>query len=136
MEPSAHSSPAVSILIVDDDRVTREVTGLMVTRKFPHNTVYIADGGRTGLELFKRHRPEIVITDIQMPGMDGIEMVGEIRAIKADSKFIVLTAYGSTIFNEKFAAIGCHNFLQKPIEFDRLFALIDKCSIELALERQ
>jgi len=136
MEPSAHSSPAVSILIVDDDRVTREVTGLMVSRKFPRNTVYIADGGRTGLELFKKHRPEIIITDIQMPEMDGIEMAGAIKAIKADSKFIVLTAYGSTNFNEKFGAIGCHDFLSKPIEFDRLFALIDKCCIELALERQ
>jgi YesN/AraC family two-component response regulator len=131
MEPSPYSSPAVSLLVVDDDGVTREVIDLMLSRKFPENTIYFADGGKKGVELFKKHTPAIVVTDIQMPEMDGIEMAGAIKAIKADTKFIALTAYGSTNYHEKFVKIGCHDFLLKPIEFEKLYAAIEKCFAEI-----
>ncbi len=130
MEQSADSSKTVSILIVDDDRVTREMTGLMVSRKFPNNTVYIANGGKTGLEQFKKHTPGLVITDIQMPEMDGMEMADAIKKINPDTRFIVLTAYGNTYFNEMFGKIGSNDLLSKPIEFDRLFALIEKIILQ------
>jgi len=132
MEASPYSSPAVTILIVDDDRITSEVTALMLSKKFPYNTVYIADGGRNGLELFKKHTPEIVITDIQMPEMDGMEMAAAIKALKADTIFIVLTAYGSTNYHDKLGRIGCHDFLSKPIEFDKLYAAIEKSIAEIS----
>jgi len=131
MEPSPYSSPAVSLLVVEDDSVTREVIGLMLSKKFPLNTVYSAEGGKRGVELFNEHLPAIVITDIQMPDMDGIEMSAAIKAIKADTKLIVLTAYGSTNYHEKFVKIGCHDFLSKPIEFDKLFTAIENCLAEI-----
>jgi len=131
MEPSQHSSPAISILVVEDDKVTLEVLDLMIHKKFPNVTIYSTDNGRTGVELFKKHRPGIVITDIQMPEMDGIEMAGEIKAIKADTKFIVVTAYGNTSYYEKFNTIGFHDFLSKPIEFAMLYAAIERCIAEI-----
>ncbi|KAF0220451.1 MAG: response regulator [Geobacteraceae bacterium] len=132
MEPSQHSSPAISILIVEDDKVTHEVLGLMIPKKFPDVTIYSSANGRMGVELFKEHAPGIVITDIQMPDMDGIEMAGEIKAIKPDTKFIVVTAYGNTSYYEKFNKIGFHDFLSKPIEFNKLYAAIEKCIAEIA----
>ena len=136
MKPTQHSSPAISILAVEDDKVTREVLNLMIPRKFPDVTIYTSENGRTAVELFKKHKPEIVITDIQMPEMDGIEMAGEIKAIEADTKFIVVTAYSNTSYYEKFNNIGFHDFLPKPIEFDKLFAAIEKCIAEITMERQ
>ena len=136
MKPTQHSSPAISILAVEDDKVTREVLNLMIPRKFPDVTIYTTENGRTAVELFKKHKPEIVITDIQMPEMDGIEMAGEIKAIEADTKFIVVTAYSNTSYYEKFSNIGFHDFLPKPIEFDKLFAAIEKCIAEITMERQ
>jgi YesN/AraC family two-component response regulator len=136
MKPTQHSSPAISILAVEDDKVTREVLNLMIPRKFPDVTIYTTENGRTAVELFKKHKPEIVITDIQMPEMDGIEMAGEIKAIEADTKFIVVTAYSNTSYYEKFNNIGFHDFLPKPIEFDKLFAAIEKCIAEITMERQ
>lgn len=132
MEPSQRSGAAVSILLVEDDKVTREVLDLMILKKFPDVTLYSTENGRIGVELFKLHRPEIVITDIQMPEMDGIEMAGEIKAIKADTLFIVVTAYGNTSYYEKFDKIGFHDFLSKPIEFAKLFAAIERCIAEIA----
>jgi YesN/AraC family two-component response regulator len=131
MEPLQHSSPAISILVVEDDKVTREVLDLMIPKKFPNVAVYTTENGSTAVELFKKHRPGIVITDIQMPEMDGIEMAGEIKSINADTKFIVVTAYSNTSYYYKFNDIGFHDFLPKPIEFDKLFAAIERCIAEI-----
>jgi two-component system sensor histidine kinase/response regulator len=133
MEPSQHS---ISMLIVEDEKVTREVIVVMISRKFPDVATYIAENGKVGVELFKEHAPEIVITDIQMPVMDGIEMAGEIKSLNAGTKIIVLTAFDSTDFYEKFKEIGFHDFLPKPIDFGKLFAAIEKCLAEIAMERR
>jgi len=130
-----HSQPAretISILVVEDDRVTLDVIKLMIAKKYPDAVLYSADRARTGIELFKKHAPEIVVTDISMPEMDGIEMAREIKTIKADTKFIVLTAFGDEIHVNKFREIGFHDFFPKPIEFAKLFVAIEKCIAELA----
>ena len=132
MEPLQHS---VSILAVEDDTVTREVIGIMVARRFPGIAIYFAENGRVALELFKEHVPDIVITDINMPEMDGITMAGLMKPIKADTRFIVVTAYGTTSYFEKFRNIGFHDFLSKPIEFEKLFAAIEQCIAEIRQER-
>ena len=124
------------MLIVEDEKVIREVMDVMISRKYPDAAVYVAENGRVGVEFFKRHMPEIVITDIQMPVMDGITMAGEINSITSGTKFIVLTAFSSTGYYEKFNEIGFHDFLPKPIEFDKLFAAIENCIAEITLERQ
>jgi YesN/AraC family two-component response regulator len=136
MQASLYLNCPVSLLLVDDDRVTREVIGLMLSKRFPAITIYCAEEGRTGLELFRKHTPDIVITDIQMPEMDGFEMACAINEVHADTKIIVLTAYSSTNYLEKFKSIGGFDFLSKPIEFDKLFAVVEKCIAEIAMERQ
>ena len=91
-----NSRPRISLLIVEDDKVASSTfLPHVIARKFPAVTIYVAENGKMGLELFKEHAPDIVITDINMPEMDGIQMAGEIKSIKADTKFIVLTAYSN-----------------------------------------
>jgi YesN/AraC family two-component response regulator len=133
MKPSQQS---ISVLVVEDEKVVREVMDIMISMKFPDVAVYSAENGKMGLELFKEHTPEIVITDIQMPIMDGIEMAGNINSIKNGTRFIVLTAFSHTEYYEKFSEIGFLEFQQKPIEFDKLFAAIEKCVAEITNERQ
>jgi YesN/AraC family two-component response regulator len=104
--------------------------GLMIARKFPDATVYFAENGRRGMELFTGHSPEIVITDIKMPVMDGLEMIGKIRELKADTKFIVLSAY-SEKYLEKSNEIGVSAYIAKPLVFKKLFEAIEKCIAEI-----
>ncbi len=124
--------PALSLLVVDDDKMARDVLNLMIARKFPRSSIYFAEDGKTGLELFKQHFPDIVITDISMPVMDGIEMAGEIRAMKNDTKFIVLTGFTDKDYSNKFKEYGIKDCIMKPIVFGKLFTAIENCIGEIA----
>jgi YesN/AraC family two-component response regulator len=130
MEPPQQLQAALSILLAEDDKTASEITGLMLARKFPDITIYFAENGRRGVEIFKEHATEIVITDITMPVMDGLEMIGAIRAIKADTKFIVLTAYSGK-YLEKFNEISVCAYIPKPLVFNKLFDAIENCIAEI-----
>jgi YesN/AraC family two-component response regulator len=106
--------------------------GSIIASEFPDVTVYVAGNGRIGLDLFREHTPDIVITDINMPEMDGIQMATEIKSVRSDAHFIVLTANSDEELLNKFNEIGYEDFIIKPIEFNRLFAAIGKCIAELA----
>ena len=136
MASKQSSHNALSLLVVEDDKETRGVISLMIPRKFPDVTIHVAANGNQGVELFKEHLPDIVITDINMPGMDGIQMAGEIKSLKADTRFIVLTGYSDKINLEKFCKIGVSDFIVKPLDFKKLFTSIEKCMDEIGLARQ
>jgi YesN/AraC family two-component response regulator len=135
MDSTQNSYPAISLLVVDDDKMARDVLSLMIARQFPNSSLYFADNGRTGVELFKEHTPDIVITDISMPVMDGIQMADRIKAIKNDTKFIVLTGYSETDYSSKITEFGVKECILKPIVFKRLFAAIENCIHEISMER-
>lgn len=136
MEAKMNSRSTLSILIVEDDTSAIEVIRLMIPLKFPDVTIYVAGNGTQGEELFKEHRPDIVITDINMPGMDGIRMAGDIKAIKPDTRFIVLSGYSDKIHIDKFSSIGIKDYILKPLDFKKLFAAIEKCIAEIGLEQR
>ena len=117
-----------SLLVVEDDKSSRDVLARMIALKFPHCTLYTADNGVSGMELFKQFLPDIVVTDINMPVMEGFEMIREISTIHPDATFIVLTAYADKVTFEKFKDLNVYSYLLKPLEFEELFAAIEKCS--------
>ncbi len=126
----------MSILIVEDDKVTGKMLGRIIAQEFPQVIINFTDNGKQGLELFKEHLPDIVITDINMPEMDGIQMAREIKLVKADTHFIVLTGHSDKRYLEMFNEIGVNDYIVKPIDFEKLFATIEKYIDELALKRQ
>jgi YesN/AraC family two-component response regulator len=130
---TAQSLASFSLLFVEDDHMVCLAIGRIIARRFPDATVYTAENGRIGLELFKEHTPEIVITDINMPVMDGIEMARKIKSIKTDTMFIVLTGYNDKNYLERFGEIGFNDYIVKPVDFGKLFAAIEKCRVEIML---
>jgi YesN/AraC family two-component response regulator len=131
MESLSSPGSTPSLLIVEDDRVMNEMLATVIQRKYREVTIYRAENGQTGVDLFKEHRPDIVLTDINMPVMDGIEMAAKIKAIQADAHLIVMTAYSDKTYFEKFSEIGFCVYLLKPIMLPTLFAAIDKCFEEI-----
>jgi two-component system sensor histidine kinase/response regulator len=136
MESAHNPKSTVSMLIVEDDKAARDVLGVMIAKKFPDISLYFAENGRTGVDLFKEHVPEIVITDVNMPVMDGIQMAREIKALNTDTMFIVITAYSDRNYFDKFNEIGCTDYINKPIQFAMLFEAINKCIAENNKQRE
>ncbi len=81
----------LTILIVEDEKDARETLRSMVELDFKY--VYEADNGCDGLELYQKYKPDIILTDIQMPCMNGIEMLNEIRKNPTDVLAIFISAY-------------------------------------------
>jgi YesN/AraC family two-component response regulator len=125
------STAAFSVLLVEDDSVVCFSISRIIAKEFPDATVYAAENGKDGLELFKKHTTDIVITDINMPLMDGIEMAGEIKSIKSNTKFIVVSGYCDKEHLDRFRGIGIVDYIVKPVDFNKLFAAIEKCREEL-----
>lgn len=129
--PTDQPLPTFSLLVVEDDKAACEIITRMVTLRFPGCTIHRADNGVQGIELFKEHFPDIILTDVNMPVMDGIELLRAIRAIRADASCIVLTAYSDKIVFQKFQDLGVSAYLLKPLDFHELFAALEECNAEI-----
>jgi YesN/AraC family two-component response regulator len=125
------STSAITILLVEDDEDTIEIAGTILALRFPEFTFHFATNGREGIDRFREHPADIIITDIDMPVMDGIQMAVEIKGIKADTKIIVLTGHSYKKRFEKFSEIGVNEFIMKPVMFDKLFGAIERCIVQL-----
>ena len=135
MKPLQQAGPPISMLIAEDEELVRNFLGSAIPYKFPDIAIHFAENGRIGVELFIEHSPDIVITDISMPEMDGFQMAVKIKSMKADTQIIVITANCDTSYLNKFSEIGCEDYLLKPIKFSTLFAAIDRCIAGITPER-
>jgi len=112
------------ILIVDDDETQRIMLKKMLVRE--GYEVETAAGGRDALEKFKDISADVVVTDIKMPDMNGLELFHEINRINQDTSVILMTAYGSIESAVQVMAEGASYYLTKPIDPNHLKVLIKK----------
>lgn len=106
------------LLLVDDEEDIREVLGIDLQDM--GYTVHTAENGEEALAIFQREKPQIVLSDIKMPGMDGIDLLKQIKKQRPDTEVIMITGHGDTdlaIKSLKFEAI---DFIPKPIHDDVL----------------
>src|SRR5512140_3203493 len=96
MQQKHKSDAEISILYVEDDPEARELVSSVLARKIRSLRLYTAENGEEGLALFREHRQDIVITDINMPVMDGIRMANEIKTLNPEALIIAVTAYSDT----------------------------------------
>ena len=127
----AHSLISFSLLIVEDEKTASDIMVRMLASKFPNCTIHTALNGIKGIEAFQQFTPDIVITDVQMPVMDGVEMIRKIKSADTNVSCIVMTAYSDRNNINKIGALGVYAYLMKPLDFDELFAAIEKCSAEI-----
>ncbi|KAF0214655.1 MAG: response receiver sensor histidine [Geobacteraceae bacterium] len=136
MKPLHHGSSEISILYVEDDPISRDLTCTMIRKKFPGVTLYSAENGHMGLELFKERRPDIVLTDVSMPVMDGIRMAGEIRTFEPSVPIIVVTAHSDTHYLLDAIKLGISRYVLKPIDQNMLFEAIEECVARITMGRK
>jgi two-component system, NtrC family, response regulator HydG len=112
------------ILVADDDLNAR--LGLEVLLRQEGYAVDLADDGVSALRIASDHPPDVVVTDLQMPKMDGIELLQKLRAIYHDLPIIVVTALGDVTTAVLAMRAGADDYLTKPIEFDALTLAIER----------
>jgi len=104
----------LTVLVVDDDKITTAILRRMLDSYA--DTVLIASDGHEGLELFREHRPDIVLSDINMPRMGGLEMVEKIRQLDDQVKIAIFTNFENRDTLLKAIQIGVNQFFSKPFE--------------------
>jgi YesN/AraC family two-component response regulator len=124
----------VTVLYVEDDESTRTAVSAPLGRRV--QTLLQAENGSAGLELFRLHRPGIVITDIRMPVMDGLTMAREIKALDAKTQILVTTAHNDTNYFLDAIDIGIDRYVLKPIDHEKLFSGLEKCMAVIHGERE
>ncbi|TKI05228.1 acetoacetate metabolism transcriptional regulator AtoC [Martelella alba] len=125
------------ILIVDDEENVR----LMLTAVFSQNgdTILCADNGEQAIALFVEEQPDLVLMDIRMPNMNGIEALKRMHAIRQDIPVILMTAYAAVETAVEALRLGAFDYIIKPFELDELKLLMAralqlrdmKCEINL-----
>lgn len=115
----------MTLLYVEDDELTRDYLVLYLNRRL--GMVYVARDGREGFELFKKHRPQIVLSDIKMPWMNGLEMAEEIRRLDKDVPIIVTSGSDNAEDAERMFDMGISRFHMKPIDPGKLTNTIRAC---------
>jgi len=127
---------AFSLLYVEDEEITRDTVLTLLRRRFPGLTIQSAANGAQGLQLFQELSPDLVVTDIRMPIMNGIEMSRRIMELKPSVPIIIASAHSDMNYLIESIELGIHRYVLKPIESAKLFAAIEGCLASLRLETE
>jgi DNA-binding NtrC family response regulator len=118
----------MKILVVDDEEGARDLFNTILTDE--GYDVSLANGGEEALGLFKSNPFDLVITDIKMPVMDGLQLLQEIRKMGSKTDVIMVTAYGEVESYLKAMSLGAAEYINKPIRIKELKQIVHKVLTE------
>lgn len=118
----------MKILVVDDEEGARDLFHTILTDE--GYDVSLANGGEEALVLFKSNPFNLVITDIKMPVMDGLQLLQEIRKMGSKTDVIMVTAYGEVESYLKAMSLGAAEYINKPIRIKELKRIVHKILTE------
>lgn len=119
------ASERLSILVLEDDTVTRETMGIVLEEQ--GYRVVLARNGSDGLLAFSRATPDLVVTDVNMPGMSGFEVLSRVRAGYPDLPVIIITANHTGEAERQALRLGADDFINKPVDLEDMLARIAAC---------
>ncbi len=128
------SGRAATILIVEDDAAMR----MMLREALEEDgyTVEAVGGGRAGIERVKQGGVDLVISDVKMPDLDGLDMLREIKAVTPSPHVITITAFGSIDTAIRAVKLGAFDYITKPFDVDQLILSVQKALDERALRSE
>jgi two-component system cell cycle response regulator len=126
--------PDVRVLYVEDENFSREKLLRVLSRRF--KTVHVAMDGEEGFALYQRYQPDLIIADIKMNQMNGLEMIEKIRKINNKVQVIVTTAHDDNDFFIQSIENNVNHFILKPIDLDQFLLAIQKSIYQIQLEKE
>jgi PAS domain S-box-containing protein len=122
------------LLLVDDEEGIRKVLGIALSDA--GYIVFTAKNGEEGLQIFRKETPPIVLTDIKMPGMDGIELLQKIKDESPDTEVIMITGHGDMDLAIKSLKYQAVDFVTKPINDDVLEIALNRANEKIRIRQQ
>ncbi len=126
-------APRLTVLVVDDEKNTREGLGRALRRDYE---VVLAESADAAIQTLGERPVDVMLSDVRMPGMDGLGLLREARRLHPDLVVIMLTAYGSVETAVEAMKVGAADFLTKPVNLDHLDITISKAVRQRALESE
>lgn len=121
------------ILLVEDEEKVR--VHLAKSLRYLVGEVQEASDGQEALDKLETFTPDIIITDIEMPNIDGIELIKSIRTNDSNILIVVLTAYDTPEYLKKLIDLHLEHYEVKPIDFDKLINILDKCQAKMSEQK-
>jgi len=123
------------VLIIDDEASIRSILSTLL--KANGYNVEVADSGQAGLDVYDKFKPAVILLDLKMPGMDGMEVMEALdKRLNADCKTIIMTAHGEVRSAVEAMKKGAFDYLQKPFDNDELLAIISRAVEMVTLKRR
>lgn len=119
------------IIIVEDEPKTREGILNMIRRYTDHQVVAVAENGEDGLALIEKYRPHLVITDVRMPKMNGLDMLEEVKSRHIDVQAVVLTGYSEFEYARRALRLGVAEYVLKPLALDDFLSALEQTEARL-----
>lgn len=122
-----------TILYVEDEETTQEIIADIL--KISCKELFVASDGKEGLTLYKNKKPDIVLSDIAMPNMDGLEMSKAIKQINPQQPIALFTAFSQSSYLKQAAEIGVATYILKPLDEEQFFNSLNYMAMDLELSR-
>ncbi|MEK6621224.1 MAG: sigma-54 dependent transcriptional regulator [Planctomycetota bacterium] len=123
-----------SVLIIDDDIKLCHVLSIVINKA--GYTTYTANDGRAGIEMFHKESPAVVVLDLRMSGMDGIEVLKQIKKISSETPVIIITAYSRVQSAVEAIKLGAYDYLSKPFDNDEIVITVQRAIKERAMQQE
>ena len=111
----------MKVIIVDDEKMIREgLKAIMPWQEMGYEVVATAANGREGVEKYSEYQPDLMIVDIRMPGMDGLELIESVRKLGGSTRFLILSGYADFEYAKRAIKLQTDGYLLKPVDEDEL----------------
>lgn len=130
-----NSDPPYTVMILDDERRTRENLIRILSARKDCRVVCSAADGAQGLELARRHKPQIILSDIKMPAMDGIQFALALKDFAPSAVLLFLTGYSDKELLLSAIKLGVCDYIEKPIVLEELQSAVDRAIAKVCLEK-
>ncbi|MEN8152685.1 MAG: sigma-54 dependent transcriptional regulator [Acidobacteriota bacterium] len=124
----------LNILLVDDDPSIRDMLSIVLTKE--NYNVLIAENGKSAIENLKKNKIELIISDIKMPDISGIELLKKIKTVKSSIPVIMITAFASTADAIEAMKLGAEDYVTKPFNLEELRIIIKKAIYKTKIENE
>src|ERR687884_1085581 len=122
------------LLIVDDEQGMRQLLSIVFGRE--GHEVRVAENGRRALELLREQPADLIVSDVKMPDMGGIELLRSARALLPGVAVVLMTAFASVETAREAFKLGADDFITKPFDIDELKLIVERALEKLALRKE